>query len=101
MGAPGHIDSAPPAELTLPGWDAAADTCSVWCHGSYEPTWTMIGTGEAACATCHGIPPATAAHDPTWTLSDCSGCHPSSVDDFGNILVSGGTSTHIDGAVDL
>jgi hypothetical protein len=35
------------------------------------------------------------------TLTSCVGCHPGTVDAFGNILVTNGTSEHINGTVDL
>ena len=98
----GHIDTAPPAEVTHAGWSAATDTCTgVACHGDAVPRWTEIGMGWAACGTCHGIPPTSAPHQPTFTLMDCASCHPDTVDGFGNILIVGGASEHIDGEVDL
>jgi hypothetical protein len=58
-----------------------------------------------ASGSCHGIPPATAAHRPDLPLTSCATCHPRTVDGFGNILVSsvpgGLTSEHINGIVDL
>jgi predicted CxxxxCH...CXXCH cytochrome family protein len=107
--AVGHVDSDLPAEVTfgplarargaLPAWDAAAGRCSTsYCHGAAAPSWTRLDQGEAACGTCHGIPPASPAHAPTLTLRDCHTCHAGSVDAFGNILTNGG---HLDGNVDL
>jgi predicted CxxxxCH...CXXCH cytochrome family protein len=117
--SPGHIDSPSPAEVFPPGlggtafangsmpvWDRASATCAgTWCHLDYTPTWTAVGRGEAGCTTCHGIPPQTGGHTPTMTVFDCSGCHTTTVDDFGNILRSGPpgaeTSEHIDGTLDF
>jgi predicted CxxxxCH...CXXCH cytochrome family protein len=105
--SPGHLDSPAPAEV-LPalGWDRGAATCSTaWCHGASAPRWTRVDVGEAACGTCHGIPPADGVHDPSLPLSACAGCHPATVDEYGNIRRSGPpgaeTSEHIDGDLDL
>jgi predicted CxxxxCH...CXXCH cytochrome family protein len=105
VASPGHIDAERPAEVVLAGWDRNAATCvGVSCHGQAVPRWTAPGTGQAACGTCHGIPPADGLHASTLTLGDCAACHSSSVDAFGNIIVTGlpgaATSTHIDGVVD-
>jgi predicted CxxxxCH...CXXCH cytochrome family protein len=103
--SPGHIDSPAPAEVTaLLQWDRGEARCSsAWCHGAARPRWTA--TGEVTCGSCHGIPPATAAHRPDLPLTSCATCHPRTVDGFGNILVSsvpgGLTSEHINGIVDL
>ncbi len=87
---PGHIDPAP-AELTWsshatakgasPTWSGA--TCSgVYCHGATiaggsnkTPTWTAVGAGEAACGTCHSLPPTSIPHTPAMTLVQCGTCH--------------------------
>jgi predicted CxxxxCH...CXXCH cytochrome family protein len=105
--SPGHIDSASPAEVTLVGggtWTRADATCSSWCHGDGQPIWTG-GAGQVSCGSCHGIPPAGGSHTPDMELTDCAGCHPATVDDFGNILRSGPpgaeTSEHMDGSLDL
>lgn len=101
---PGHIDSAPPAEVSLLlGWDRGTQVCSnAWCHGPARPVWTT--TGGAACGSCHGIPPATASHDATMTLATCTTCHPQTVDAAGTILLTpgpgGATSKHMNGIVD-
>lgn len=106
--AAGHIDTPPPAEVALTGggeWDRAAATCTTWCHGGARPVWTRVGLGEAACGTCHGIPPDTASHSPDLDLTDCVQCHAATVDAFGNILRTGApgaeTSEHMDGQVDI
>lgn len=102
--SPGHLDTAAPAEVAAGlGWDRATATCgTAWCHGPARPTWTR--TGEVACGTCHGVPPVSPPHQPTMALTACAGCHPSTVDGFGNILVvdgpTGPTSHHLDGEVD-
>ncbi len=95
--APGHLDDDRPAEVepTL-GWDRTSATCATaWCHGDARPVWTA--TGEAACGTCHGVPPTSPPHAATMTLTACAACHPATMDGTGRILVGG---AHLDGDVD-
>lgn len=90
LGALGHIDTAPPAEVVAAaGWSATTSTCTNACHGAAAPRWTVTGGDEIACGSCHAVPPATAPHDPAQTLDDCAGCHPPLPD------------RHIDGAIDV
>ncbi len=123
----GHIDTPLPAEVfpdgggplaraggATPVWSHAEASCAdVHCHGGgialavdtstsrvSEPIWTAVGSGQAACGACHGVPPLDGVHDPAATIRDCFHCHPS-VDDHGNILFVGASSRHIDGAVDV
>ncbi len=99
--SPGHFTGGPPAVVTAAlGWDHAAQTCaSSYCHGSSLPVWTS--GGQVSCGSCHGIPPSDAPHTPAMTLASCASCHPGTVDAFGNIIVTNGTSEHINGRVDL
>lgn len=100
----GHIDSATPAEVMLAGggdWRRSDATCRSWCHGASEPVWTLVGEGEVFCGSCHGVPPEGGSHTPDMPLTSCAGCHPATVDSFGNILVDGEASQHMDGNVDL
>lgn len=99
--SPGHIDTPAPAEVVASlGWDRGPQTCaSAYCHGTARPVWTS--SGQVSCGTCHGIPPIDASHTPGMTLTSCVACHPGTVDAFGNILVTNGTSEHINGIVDL
>ncbi len=99
--SPGHIDHAGPAIVNASlAWDRDAQTCaSSYCHGPSLPVWTS--TGEVTCGSCHGIPPSDAPHTPTMTLTSCAACHSGTVDAFGNIIVTNGTSEHINGVVDL
>ncbi len=102
-----------------PLWSATNATCGdVYCHGNFEfskessayqfaytadamtgnnpeLTWTEVGTGQAACGTCHGLPPT--GHIPQ-QLSDCHGCHGSVVDENGNII---DTTKHINGKINV
>jgi predicted CxxxxCH...CXXCH cytochrome family protein len=99
--SPGHIDHTGPAIVTAAlGWDRTAQSCTTaWCHGPSQPIWTR--TGQVSCGSCHGIPPSDAAHNSTMTLTSCATCHPGTVDAFGNIIVTNGTSEHMNGVVDL
>jgi predicted CxxxxCH...CXXCH cytochrome family protein len=96
----GHIDSTGPAEVAPSlAWDRTTRTCaSASCHGPARPRWTS--TGEVSCGTCHGIPPASPSHAPGMPLTSCASCHPGTVDAFGNIIVTGQSSEHINGVVD-
>jgi predicted CxxxxCH...CXXCH cytochrome family protein len=107
--APGHIDTDVPAEITWntlavadgasPTWDRT--TCSgVYCHGATllpggtnrQPAWTTVDGSQAACGTCHSLPPG-GTHP---ALTNCPTCH-------GGVIGPGGTwtdpSLHIDGIV--
>ncbi|NOY91663.1 MAG: CxxxxCH/CxxCH domain-containing protein [Deltaproteobacteria bacterium] len=107
--ATGHIDTALPAELTwgaLATADGATPTfsgtsCSVYCHGqtlqpggtNITPTWTTVNGSQAACGTCHGLPPG-GTHV---TVTDCSMCHPTT-NASGTIIQP---AIHINGTVEL
>jgi predicted CxxxxCH...CXXCH cytochrome family protein len=89
---------------TTPIFDRASATCaSTWCHGASlaggtntAPTWTSVGTGEAACGACHGAPPP--APHPASGLTGCVTCHAESVDAAGNPKPAP-LGAHLDGAV--
>jgi predicted CxxxxCH...CXXCH cytochrome family protein len=77
----------------------ATGTCTVWCHGTLlsggpaaSPAWT--DRSPAQCGDCHGAPPPN--HAPTST--NCSACHPGTVDASRNILVANGL--HMNGVID-
>jgi len=118
----GHIDHAPPATVfpaglggpaaadgATPTWDPGAGTCAqVYCHGggvalasdhaaglARTPAWS--GADQAACGTCHGIPPQDGVHWSAIRLTDCTTCHPT-MDASGAIVVP---SRHIDGVIDV
>ncbi|MFO0725377.1 MAG: CxxxxCH/CxxCH domain-containing protein [Myxococcota bacterium] len=114
----GHLDSLPPVEVfpegqhsiawsygAQPHWERDTQTCSgTWCHGrDTSIVWRQYPT-QVFCGTCHGVPPADAAHNAGMTVRDCATCHPS-VDAYGNPkLVETATSVrsrHIDGKVDV
>ena len=98
--SPGHIDSPGPAQVVADvGWTRTSQTCATaWCHGPSRPRWTS--NGEVSCGSCHGIPPGTPSHTPDMPLTSCATCHPGTVDAFGNIIVTGTASEHINGVVD-
>lgn len=50
---------------------------------NYQPIWNQVDGTQAACGTCHGLPPTghVAAE-----LNACVNCHPDVVDGDGNII---------------
>ena len=123
IGSPGHLDHLRPATVTFSGLAVADGATPTWngasCSGSYchgggaklandtafklrNPVWTL-GTSQAFCGSCHGLPPSDIAHAGI-TFPDCARCHPSTVAPNGGILVSGPpgarTSTHINGVIE-
>jgi len=111
--SPGHADGTVDVRFgalaatgpATPVWSGA--TCaSVYCHGATiaggskkTPTWTSVGTGEAACGTCHGVPPPNATHTGVpANATACAGCHPATVLASGQIDVGGGK--HVNGTID-
>jgi predicted CxxxxCH...CXXCH cytochrome family protein len=101
---PGHID-VPPADLTwgpvaragnvFPSFDGG--TCVTACHGASfgmaQPTWTGVGSGQAACGKCHGLPPPA----PHPSNPSCERCHPNAGP--GNTFTL--PQQHVDGVVQL
>jgi predicted CxxxxCH...CXXCH cytochrome family protein len=101
------------ADGAVPIYDASAMQCSgTYCHGSgkllstdatpaiiRDPIW-QPNSGAGRCGTCHGLPPLDGVHDPTWQITQCATCHPKSVDAYGAIIITNGTSTHLNGVVD-
>jgi predicted CxxxxCH...CXXCH cytochrome family protein len=109
MDSPGHRDTALPAEVVFgalsktggltPAWNGS--TCAnTYCHGKFSggtttlPLWTKVDGTQAACGTCHGMPPAF----PHPQRPDCSGCH-SAVVDAGNNFVD--KALHVNGFVEV
>jgi len=94
-----------PGIMPTPSHDYSALTCSnTYCHGNWQadsasspnkfaytaafmtgsnatPVWTG-GSSEAACGTCHGLPPT--GHMAT-TITNCVNCHLGVVDAQGKI----------------
>jgi predicted CxxxxCH...CXXCH cytochrome family protein len=113
---PGHIDTARPAEVTFSktalAFGAAPayvdGTCgNTSCHGAVfpngddsggsntTPTWTRVGGVEAACGSCHSLPPP--APHPYASLNPvCNKCHKDIAPDNVTFLHP---ELHVDGAV--
>jgi predicted CxxxxCH...CXXCH cytochrome family protein len=119
--APSHIDEGH-ATLTFgelaqkrnaqPTWSRATATCSsVYCHGAtlgaggtnHEPQWTKVDGTQAACGTCHDLPPNNGRHphlaSAPGDTTACSACHVETVKPDGTIDVAGGK--HIDGRIEV
>lgn len=106
----GHIDSESPAEVTFgdlakignfdPVWTGT--TCTgVYCHGSSigggtitSPVWTQLDGTQAACGTCHSLPPPP----PHTTNTNCASCH-SKVVNSSNVIID--KTLHINGEVNV
>jgi predicted CxxxxCH...CXXCH cytochrome family protein len=119
MFASGHIDQATTANVAFTGlaaigitpaptWDRSAPTCAVYCHGATlhggsltTPIWTAVGQGQAACGTCHGIPPTNPPH-PTVSASlvGCHDCHPETIDAAGAMILPLSGGKHLNGLID-
>ena len=100
-----------------PVWDRTSGSCSdVYCHGGFEfkksdsqypwayadsvitgnnaeVFWKFVGTGQAFCGSCHGLPPAGHIQ-----VNTCNGCHEDVVDDNFNIV---NKFLHINGQIDV
>jgi predicted CxxxxCH...CXXCH cytochrome family protein len=115
VSSPGHMDGV--VELTFgalattggvqASFDPATRTCAVYCHGATlpggaltNPVWNK-GSSQAACGSCHGIPPPPSSGHPDITggVTACSACHPATVKPDGTIDVAGGK--HMNGTIDL
>jgi len=119
-----NLSSTPPVWNGVDSGTAiTTPTCSaVYCHGSFRwfgdgasgadvkgnafaPDWTM-GSSQAACGTCHDLPPQGHIQNAFIGTSPspmvCNGCHPGTVDASGNIIVDAqtGASKHINGEID-
>jgi predicted CxxxxCH...CXXCH cytochrome family protein len=103
--SPGHADDDGPAEVVFgrlarsggssPTYDPVARRCdNSHCHGSAEAVWTEPRDSEAACGSCHGLPPA--APHPSSTL--CASCHGDVIDDRMRIKAP---ELHVNGVVEL
>ncbi|MBI4820487.1 MAG: CxxxxCH/CxxCH domain-containing protein, partial [Deltaproteobacteria bacterium] len=109
--APGHRDSAAPAEVRFsglarvrshdPGWDGTSCQDS-YCHTvsstaggiRNDPTWTRVDGSQATCGSCHGLPPAP-PHPESRT---CSLCHGPTA---GPGLTVANRATHVDGILQV
>ncbi len=85
-----------------PSWEPGTATCqNIYCHGAalgdtasrkVTPVWTEIGTGQADCGSCHGLPPADHASE------SCANCHAQVIDEGGAII---NLALHLDGSLSL
>ncbi len=101
-------DPAWQAAVTDPGWNRATATCATaYCHGAglqggtrTQPVWTSVGTGQAVCGSCHGLPPP--APHPTYAgpLTGCATCHPRSIASDGTIIPPAQGGQHLNGLND-
>ena len=100
----GHI-GPPPAELTwgtlashnnhTPSWDSTNATCSnTYCHLTASPIWNKVDGTQAACGTCHALPPPP----PHTTSTACQTCHGEVVDAYYDIIDK---SKHVDGILEV
>ncbi|MBI5511291.1 MAG: CxxxxCH/CxxCH domain-containing protein [Deltaproteobacteria bacterium] len=107
VAAPGHTDSALPAEVVLGGlavangspaqYEPESHTCTSYCHGAtlgaaHPIVWQQV-KGGLACDACHGMPPAP----PHMPRADCSACHETV--DAERVFVA--PEQHIDGVLQL
>jgi predicted CxxxxCH...CXXCH cytochrome family protein len=111
---PGHLDTPAPAEVVFSGASQAFGAtpsyaqgkCSnTACHGARltrghasggtltEPAWTIVDGSQAACGTCHALPPP---RPHPYHAEDCGRCHE-------NVSLDGKTflrpDLHVDGLV--
>ena len=102
--AAGHIDADGRAEVTwgtvatagadVPTFDQETLSCaSTYCHSGGRfgvgsaVVWNDVGSGQAACGTCHSLPPAEDTGHPSVAEGTlCSTCHSSVVDDDLNVI---------------
>jgi len=78
----GHLDDAEPAEVRFgelatrgaldPAYSNKTRRCSdSYCHGPRSPSWTQPKSSDAACGSCHQLPPPA----PHPQSTRCSACH--------------------------
>jgi len=110
--SPGHMDGV--VEVTFgalahsdgaqPSWDPAQVTCATYCHGSTlpggsntAPIWNKVDGTQAACGTCHGIPPSSGHHSTHQGQGiACGNCHGTA---YSATTVD--VSLHVNGTIDV
>jgi len=90
-----------------PVWNGVS-CASTYCHGGTlaaggtitQPKWTQVDGTQAACGTCHAIPPPTSSGHPAVAggLTACAQCHPATMNPDGTLNVAGGK--HMNGALE-
>jgi hypothetical protein len=111
-GTPAEMQFGDIAEMmsTNPSYSFEENTCqNSYCHGNFEfkredaasnaqfayedsvivgnnfsPVWNQVDGSQAACGTCHGLPPT--GHSGDYDKTGCANCHNSVVDGEGNII---------------
>ncbi len=87
-----------------PAWSPSSASCStVYCHGATlaggsntQPVWTRVDGTQAACGTCHGVPPGTGRHGTHVSRGvACGSCHPG----YSSSAVN--ASLHVNGTIDV
>jgi predicted CxxxxCH...CXXCH cytochrome family protein len=81
-----------------PVWNGGS-CAATYCHGAFRngngtnsPVWTRVDGSQAACGSCHGIPPG-GTHPQG--VTQCGSCHP------GYTPTSVAVATHVNGTVDV
>jgi len=90
-----------------PGWSETTGGCATsYCHGAFPggnasnaPTWTRVDGTQAACGTCHALPPPAPHPAVPASAGVCNACHPSTVDSAGQIIPASAGGKHLDGVV--
>ncbi|HVY25382.1 MAG TPA: CxxxxCH/CxxCH domain-containing protein [Polyangiaceae bacterium] len=111
---PGHVDTPLPAEVTFSGTALANGATPTYqsgrcsgtpCHGATfpkqhasggsntTPRWNVVDGSQAACGSCHGLPPPAPHPLPTFP---CHSCHEDIGDDDQTFTHPG---LHVDGKV--
>lgn len=76
-----------------------AYTDSLISGNNPQLVWTEVGTGQADCGTCHGLPPlGHRVADDRVPVEECSVCHPRVVDENYDIIDK---ALHINGQIDV
>jgi predicted CxxxxCH...CXXCH cytochrome family protein len=116
--APGHVNGdltitfggiATQGVVVPPAWNRTTATCSsTYCHGATlvggtntQPIWTTVNGTQAACGTCHGIPPPVWGHSypPAHNMNACTFCHYDVADDRGTTITN--PALHVNGVVNV
>jgi hypothetical protein len=61
--------------------------------------WTA-GAGEAACGTCHGLPPPSPHPVVSGGLTSCVACHSMTIDSTGALIPPSQGGKHLDGVIE-
>ncbi|MFA3782385.1 CxxxxCH/CxxCH domain-containing protein [Melioribacteraceae bacterium 4301-Me] len=62
---------------------------------NFSPIWNKVDKTQAACGTCHGLPPTGHRQ---FTINQCSNCHTGVVDNQGKII---DPTRHINGQINV